>query len=256
MTAYVVIHLRKVSNIWYNLIMISKNLHIYFLTIMFIFASQSNCYAYDNIIMPELYPELVRIDSNDIPPKEPVILEVKFKDIPILTSFKERIDRLTYGITAYIPPEYDHYGHEIRRYMAHIGNFKAYQDKDKLVEQLRNVKKAKVIKKYWQKHLKKEIDEIDNIIDSDENVSSVLRSSFSQNSSTARGFLLSLGLWLDANEEVLVFMYKNFDLITARYPSIIIPRARENLEFYNLVYNRQSTLKDIVEYTAYEMMVY
>ncbi len=238
---------------------------IYILTILFLFASQGTSYAiddvsldsaYEDIIMPDLFASSVVVDTNDRPPTEPVIVKVNFKKIPILTSLDERVDRLVHGVAEDIPPEFDHYGYEIRRYMAHIGNVEIFKDKEYLVEQIRNVKKAQVIFEYWERHLEQEIKDMTIIINDNMDVSPVIRTSFKQNVTTVRTFLISIKLWIGANDSLLMFVYNNYDNFDLEYPEIYLSDTQVILEFYNLITARQTRLKDIVPYRTYAMMVF
>lgn len=78
--------------------------------------------------MPVLKDLAVTIDNDDIPPNEPNIIAIRFQQDKPPKGVVERIQRLTLGITTDMPPEYDVYGYEIRRYMAQVGNAKIYQD--------------------------------------------------------------------------------------------------------------------------------
>ena len=52
---------------------------------------------------------------------EPFFKEVTFLNLEHPRTFQGRIDRLLYGIYTDVAPEYDHFGYEIRRYMAGVG---------------------------------------------------------------------------------------------------------------------------------------
>ncbi len=234
---------------------------IYIFTILFLCVSQVTCFvgeafAYDKIIMPRLSYSTVIVDYDDKPPIEPVIVEVKFKRLPVLTSLDERVDRLVNGIVKDIPPEYDHYGYELRRYMAHIGNLEIYRDKEYLIEQIKNVKSAEIILNYWQKFLKKEIKEMTPLIDGNMKIPPIVRSEFKQNAVTAETFLLTLKLWIEANDQLLKFIYNNYDSIEMEYPEFFVSNSKKSLDLYNLISARQSRLKEVVSYRPYAMMVY
>lgn len=211
--------------------------------------------GYDLIFMPELKDLAVKIDSNDTPPNEPNIVPIVFlEDVPP-RGIMERISRLTQGITTDMPPEYDIYGYEIRRYMASVGNPKVYTDDDFLIEQIKNVRKARVIASYWQKHVEKEIDEIEQIIE-DKDSTSTVRTAIKQARLTTRSFMIDLQGWIDSNERLLMHLLDIQGYIQLEYPDVVFIRPNERIDFFNLFQARQHKLKEIREYQAFAMMVY
>ncbi len=95
-------------------------------------ASQSKPYMKQKqdfeVFLPEINGTGVVLDSDDIPPQEPNIVVAKFLKIEPPQNLTERVARLAHGITVDMPPDYDYYGYEIRRYMQGVGNLKIYTD--------------------------------------------------------------------------------------------------------------------------------
>ena len=89
--------------------------------------------------------------------EEPFFKKVTMMKLDPPLSVRERVDRLLYGINTDVPPEYDHYGYEIRRYMTDVGNIKIFDGPEFLVKQIKNVRKARVIAEYWKKHINNEV---------------------------------------------------------------------------------------------------
>ena len=119
--------------------------------------------GYEIIVMPKLESMWVEIDDDQEEPNEPNIGAVDFHRLPDVNGIQGRVDRLINGITRDIPPEYDHYGYEIRRYMASVGNIKVYEDEEFIKQQIKNVRKAAVIADFWRESLEKEIAAIEKI---------------------------------------------------------------------------------------------
>lgn len=210
---------------------------------------------YSSVFMPKLEYGSVIIDDDDIPPSEPNIVKITFlKNTPVI-GLGERVERLIQGITLDIPPEYDIYGYEIRRYMAHAGNPKIYTDEDYLIDQIRNVRKARIILRYWQEYLANEVDEIEKLIE-DQDSSSSIRTSFRQNKAIVRSFMVAAQGWLDSNERLLMNVFDTFGYVTVDYPELIFLRPHQRIDFYNLFVARQSKLKEIHKYTAFSTMPY
>ncbi len=213
--------------------------------------------SYDEIIMPELFSESVLIDNDEEQPIEPNIAEVKYRHLPEINGISERIDRLIQGIKVDIPPEYDHYGHEIRRHMVGVGNMKIFEDEEYLIEQIKHTRKAKVIAKFWKKHLDNEMKELSEIVENDDRVSFANRTAFKQNKLTTRTFLISLTGWIDTNEAFLMEIFNNKpETYEVMYPEIIIKPSKERLAFYNKLTAKQFRLKEITKYRSFSMMVY
>ncbi len=217
--------------------------------------------SYDPVIDPELFSTSITVDDDDIPPQEPNISKVVYQNIPDYTNLKERVDRLVHGIRKDLPPEFDHFGHEIRRYMARVGNVKIYEDEEYIKDQIRNIKKSQVIAEYWEKHLKEEIAAIQDIIDEDDvknnqEIPFSTRRAFKQNSSTVTSFMIALKPWIDDNEQFLLTLYHNIDLIDVSYPELIITLPNERTSLFNALITRQTRLRTIRGYEPFAMMVY
>lgn len=208
------------------------------------------------LVMPELRSTSVLLDDDNILPIEPNIGVVVYKRRKPLTSIKERVDRLVQGINQNIPPEFDHYGYEIRRYMSRSINIEIFEDDEYLKDQIRNVRKAAIVSKYWKKYLEGEVLKIENIISEDETISSGIRTAFKQNKATVKTFSVSLRSWIDSNERLLMHVFHNPDTFEVYYPEIIIVSPQANVKFYNLSMIKQTKLKDVRAYRPFNMMVY
>jgi hypothetical protein len=139
------------------------------------------------------------------PPPEPNIQPVKFlkQDPPV--SLQERVDRLLHGIKVHIPPEYDHYGYELRRYMAHVSGPSVFNNEAKIKEQLSNIKKANIILDYWRREILHENAEITKLIQ-ENNAPTNIRTGFKYNSGLALAFLSECQIWIQKNKELLEFL--------------------------------------------------
>lgn len=208
------------------------------------------------IFEPVLKDLSVVIGPEEIKLEVPNILKTKFLNIPQVSNTEQRIEKLLQGITLDIPPEYDHYGYEIRRYMANIGDVGVYESKDRLIEALTNVRKAKVIADYWRKTLDKELEFIDAQVESSA-VSQPAIVLYKQNKSTVRTFLLTLKGWIDSNERVFSFLLTKQGEYESYYPEIVFRvQSGDVVDFYNMFLLKQTKLKMIRKYPPFAMMVY
>ena len=208
-----------------------------------------------NVPMPELTPGSVMIDYDDQPPKEPNIVEISYLKIYPPRSLKERVNRLVHGITMDVPPEYDHYGYEIRRYMATVGNPKVFTDEAFLIEQIKNVRKARVVLRYWQKHIQEEMEQIEKEIE-DVDAGSGVRTAYKQNRQETRSFFVDAQSWVDSNERLLMSVFDVFGYVQIEYPELIFLRPHQRIDFYNAFQARQFKLKEIRRYQSFTIMVY
>lgn len=231
-------------------------LAVFLLAPSFCFAKREALYqVYDPIVMPELTRSGVVLDDDEEAPIEPNIIETKFLQAAPPRNILERIERLRQGIDVDIPPQYDVYGYEIRRYMAHIGNTRIYSDEAFLIEQMKNVKKAGVILEYWQKHLDDEIDAIELEIKETEPSSSAW-TIFRENRKSVRAFIVDARSWVDSNERFLQNVYDNFGDLKLEYPDLHFSLKGARIDFYNLLRVRQVNTREIRKYQAFSMMVY
>ncbi len=212
--------------------------------------------GYEPVFMPVMTSTSVIIDKDEKPPLEPNLGKAKFLKYPPVASLDERVDRLVYGIITDIKPELDHYGYEIRRYMSTVGSMEVFHNKDRIVEEIKNIKKARIIADYWKKYIDQELSEIQQIIDEDKSIDLRVRTAFKQNKITAQSFLISLKSWIDANERLLLHVYKQPEIYEVLYPEIIIVVPTSRVTFYNMVVIRQSKLKDMQQYQPFALMVY
>lgn len=180
----------------------------------------ANSVADPEINIPEHHGAIVLLDNDSNPPHEPELLQVDFLKISPPVSLKERIDRLVQGVSIDIPPEYDHYGYELRRYMQHVGNVQIYTDDNFRNEQIENVKKAKIIMDYWRNHLKDEIISLEEAVKSQE-LSTTENTAYKQNIAEVNNFLVLAQGWLDSNLEFLEYLHAVSGKYEYNYPRLI-----------------------------------
>ncbi len=204
---------------------------------------------------PILLSTSILIDSDETRPIEPVFKNVKYKNNTPFNSIEDRINRLAHGVSEAIPPEFDHYGHEIRKYMAKVGNDSVFTDEEYLKDQIKSVKKARVILDYWSDYLQKEQREIEKTI-AIQDVTTTARTNFKQNKAQLKTFLVVLKSWIDANERFLKFIFDNPDIVVIEYPEMIVTEARYRFDLYNLYAFKQQKLKELQDFQPFEMMVY
>jgi len=212
--------------------------------------------TYEPVPLPQIFTSSVTIDDDNEKSSAPTIPKGQLKKLPALNSLDERIDRLTRGIQTMARPEYDHYGYEIRRYMAKSGSLEIYEDPEFIKQQVKNVRKAAIIADYWKEYLEKEVEEVEAIIEKGDSVSFANRTAFRQAQTVIRSFMISLIGWIDANERFLLSVYTNLDYLELYYPEVLISDKKIRIDFYNKLLLRQTRVNEMKNYLPFEMMVY
>jgi hypothetical protein len=188
-------------------------------------------------------------------PVQPNIPQVKFLKQDPPTSLKDQIDRLLYGVKVDIPPEYDVYGYELRRYMAHIGGKEVYADPARVKEELKNIHKAKIILDYWRKDMMKQNDEIRDRIEA-ENPGAEERTGFKYNAGIVGAFLTECQGWIERNEDVLQFLADKEGQYSYSPPDFTFHNVSDRAAFAAKYTAAKKAHGYIVEYSTFAMMVY
>jgi hypothetical protein len=194
--------------------------------------------------------------NNYRPPAEPKFDKVTFLKVEPPRTLKESIDHLLYGIYVDTPPEYDHYGYEIRRYMANIAGMDVLADPARIEQELANIANARIIYEYWRKDLSKKISDISKAIEADPSVSPTMRSTFKYNSGVVTAFLTECRAWIDNNEAVLKFLRERQGQYVYKDPIITFDEKQDRLDFQMLYKAQQKALTEINEYLPFMVMVY
>ncbi|MCB9982424.1 MAG: hypothetical protein H6861_01945 [Rhodospirillales bacterium] len=189
-------------------------------------------------------------------PEEPYFEEVTFLKQAPPGTLSERVDRLTHGIYIYIQPEYDPYGHEIRRYMAHIGGQDVLNSSENIHGQLMNIKRAEIILKFWREAVNAEIKAIEKEIE-DTNASSSVRTSFKYHSGVTKAFFAEAHSWMRNNRKLLEYL-DNLDERSYEFaePTMSFASYEQLTEYASFLKARDEALEQIQGYTPFIKMVY
>lgn len=212
--------------------------------------------AYEEIFDPVLKSNAVVVDKDDVPPKAPVIPKIIFRKPPLAKDPYSQVKSLTEGVTTVIPPQYDHYGYEIRRYMQNVGDTKIYEDEEFLKEQILNVRKAMVIAEFWERNLSEELESLKGKVEEVSALDMSIRSFFKRQETDIQRFKIVLHGWLSFNEKMLLHVHKDPDYYSVIYPEIIVSNTVEKIAFYNLYAAKQARLRDLKKFRPFEIMVY
>lgn len=189
------------------------------------------------------------------PPSDPQIPKVKFLKLEPPGSLQDRIDRLIHGIKIDVPPEYDHYGYEIRRYMAHAGNEEIYKDRKRLEQELTNIQNAKVVFSYWMVEIRKEVQGIEAEIEAN-NGSSGTRTAFNYNRGIVDAFQIEAQSWLNNNEDIVKFLVDNAGEYKLDKARLIFLQPEAMQAFSALFDAREKSRERINAYQPFAIMLY
>lgn len=187
---------------------------------------------------------------------EPTFTEVKFFKPEDARTINERIDKLLHGITIMLPPKYDLYGYELRRYMSKIAGPEVLGDKERLKEEILNTQRANIILEHWDKNIRTEIKALEDIIENDDTISSSTREQFKFNKGKARAFLVEAHSWVDNNQKMVEMLFQ----LSGRYeyaePAFNFGDRETLNKFKNIYRARQTSVEIIRGYAPFRMMIY
>ncbi len=189
------------------------------------------------------------------PPVEPKIPPVQFLKQEPPVTLREHVDHLLYGIKVDIPPEYDVYGYELRRYMAHIGGPEVLGNEERLGQELKNIRKAKIILKYWNDDVTSRISEIKKKIEAEKPSADIL-TSFKFNSGLAMAFMAECQVWIKKNEDFLNFLSQKQGAYTYNDPTLVFHDEEDRRAFAAHYIAARNAQKIINEYVPFATMVY
>ena len=189
------------------------------------------------------------------PPSDPLVPKVKFLKLDPPATMQERVDRLIQGIKIDIPPEYDHFGYEIRRYMASAGNEAIYKDRKRLEAELLNVQNARIVFSYWMVELRKEIQIIEAELEAKKDYSTT-RSTLNYNRGIVDAFQIEAQSWLANNEELLKFLVENPGTYKLDKSRLVFQEAEAMQAFAALFKAREESRAHVNEYQPFSMMLY
>ncbi|MEZ5919258.1 MAG: hypothetical protein R3D66_04945 [Alphaproteobacteria bacterium] len=191
------------------------------------------------------------------PLPEPNMPQVKFLEIPRPPTVQGRIDELLHGIVIDVPPEYDHYGYEMRRYMAHVAGPEVLGDPARIKAELKNIRAAKIILRYWRKKLDEEIGALETEIAADPSLSRQYSQLFKYNRGVSRAFMAECGSWIENNENLLAYLLEiGPNAYSYKDPILSFKDMQYHMKFKSLYDARGRALTEIQDYTPFRVMIY
>jgi hypothetical protein len=190
--------------------------------------------------------------SEKTDPEFPV---VTFKKMAKPVTLEEWLELIVQGILTDVPPEYDYYGYEIRRYMAKIGSEDIYGIEARLAEEAENINNARAIMEHWNRHLMRHIEYIRQEIET-QNASATIRSTYKYNAAVIQKFQIDIQRWFDANEVLLDFLAKERTSYKIADGVLTFNSSAERGVFKALIDARNKARDIMNEYHSFSMMAY
>ncbi len=190
------------------------------------------------------------------PRHEPVFKQTKFLKLDPPKTLRERIERMTHGMNVDLPPEYDYYGHDIRRFMARICNPKVLASRRNVQGQIQNIQVAQKIANEWQRHHMQEAREIEALIE-ETNASSAVRSLYKTQKATADAFFVELTSWIKNNRGMMQYLVDAGDRAYTFQDGVFRFRNYEKFQKFKPLFEaRERSLIIMQNYTPFRLMAY
>jgi len=187
---------------------------------------------------------------------EPSFPQIQFYEYPEPSILTAQIETLLHGITVSLPPKYDMYGYELRRYMSEVAGVEVMVSQKRLAEEVANTKRAKIILEHWGKNIMANIDALGTIIEADDNIDPAARTSYKYYSGRAKAFILEANSWVDNNQAVLELLFEISRQYEYRDPYINFVSQKDLNNFARLFRAREKSLRIMQEYPPFRMMIY
>lgn len=168
---------------------------------------------------------------------------------------ESKLDAQLFGITSFIDSDFDVYGHEIRRYMANTLNPSKMNNPLDVLETYKDIRRAKIVVQHWKESKQSELDLLSQEIETAGSVAR-LRSKITHTKNTFDQFFTDLENWVQANEDVVRFMFENQGEIEVVYPLYYFMNFDDKEEYLTLHIEREKTLSAIKEYLPFSKMIY
>lgn len=191
-----------------------------------------------------------------IPPTEPVYPPVRHVVFDWPVDLHARIEALLHGLSMDMPPEYDYYGYEIRRYMVSVCNINVLASKDNIKGQLINIENAENVLRNWRKDLNRRMAQIEQQMD-EEGAEPDDRVLYRYNKGKVSAFFAETESWIRNNKALLQYLHRlgkdNYKIKGSKFSF----RNEADLEKFVSLYDaRERALQQMRKYTPFKLMIY
>ena len=188
-------------------------------------------------------------------PQGPNLPQITFYQFNKPQHLQGRINAMLHGVTILLPPEYDHYGYEIRRYMNNIANHGIYDDPATWQAQKKNIVRARIVFKYWRDDLEAHIRTLRRDVQ-DNKGTSKMYSTLEFNSSVLRAFMVEIQGWLTANEQFLDYIDRKRDVLNYQDGRLLISEKQALEDFLALYAAREEARRLVQKYDPFYQIIF
>ncbi len=190
-----------------------------------------------------------------VSPDEPSIPQLKFLEQDLPSGIGDSVDRLVYGIKINVPAAYDSYGYEMRRYMAHIYAPGVFDNREKMVKSLNNVRRAKIILRYWKADIEEKVAKIEEEMKKGD-VRPDIKTKYKNNMIYVKSFMAECKSWINKNESLLIFLIENDLMYEYVEPDFKFQSQMARDKFADAYMAAQAARRNMNKYEPYNKMVY
>ena len=186
---------------------------------------------------------------------EPRFPEIQFYELEPPATLQTRIESIVHGISLSLPPEYDYYGYEIRRYMAGVGGDPIFADPEKLARAITDTRRAAMALDRWEEAMNAKMLAIGEEVEATQ-AGSPERLDLKFKTHEARNFFAKCREWIAANEAMLNFLGENYGQYEYVAPVFNFSNKQTLEKFVDLHAARDEARAKVHEYAPFRMMIY
>lgn len=187
---------------------------------------------------------------------EPDLPEVQFFALEPPKTMAQKVQSILYGITIDVPPQYDHYGYDIRRYMLSVGSAKVYEDPDLIKEELEKIAYAQKVLAAWSEKNAQETQVLAAEITANKESEPQLQQDLRLNKAKAQGFFAVAQNWIENHKKALELLAQKRGHYYYEDSAFTFDNAQDMKEFASIYEAQQKSLAQIHEYVPFRIMMY
>ena len=195
------------------------------------------------------------LESQLSDPVAPTFEAVDYNSPEESKIIESQIDSLLFGLNSYIAPEFDVYGHEIRRYMVRTIEPSQMNNPAEVLAQYRNVRRAGIIAEQWQQDMSAKLEKISVDIEASGSMAR-MRSKLTYNQNIIDQFFKDLNAWVSANQDAVEFYFRNQGEFEVVYPLYYFMNFGDKEEFMQIYIDREKALAEMQKYLPFAKMIY
>ena len=195
------------------------------------------------------------LDADLGDPAAPVFELVQYSLPQPSKTLESKIDGLLYGLNSYIDPEFDFYGHEIRRYMASTVTPSQMNNPAEVLEQYKNIRRARIVADQWKADVAAQVEQLNRDIETAASASR-MRSKMTYSQNIIDQFFKNLDAWISTNQAAIEFYFRNKGEYEVVYPLYYFINFADKEDFTQIHIDREKALSEMQKHQPFTKMVY